>query len=368
MILAENKAAPLRFLLVVTIGWVAMRGVVLSGWSPGERSDPRWAPGPGWLADATRPWRFAEPARTLPIAGAARAIATQSARRLRAPGSWTIAAGPPGGPMRVGAPLDDVTMRYLALVGYDHPNRTFYARDTYARATAAHEAEAVTGAAATPAAAMMRAASRWSGSGWAFVRGGGHTTPLSPVGEIGSGQSGVRVLYRVTAGLSLAGRVSRTIGGPDQTEAAAGIDWQPIASVPVHLTAERRIAIDHGGRNAVALGAAGGVYAVPLAPGWRLDGYGEAGIVGARRRDLYADGAVRAGRALDLGGGRSLTLGVGAWGAAQPHAARLDAGPTAVLRLPVERRTIALALDYRARVVGDARPHSGVALTAGVDF
>ena len=89
---------------------------------------------------------------------------------------------------------------------------------------------------------------------------------------------------------------------------------------------------------------------------------------GASRRDLYADGAVRAGRALDLGDGRSLTLGAGAWGAAQPHAARLDVGPSAALRLPVERRTIAVALDYRARLLGDARPYSGVALTVGVDF
>lgn len=363
MILAENKAAPLRFLLVVTTGWVILRGVMLSGWSPGATPELRWAPGPGWLAGAMRPWRAAAPDPAPAIAGAVGKTATRLGRHPLSPATSSSS----GGPMRVGAALDDVTMRYLALAGYDQPNRTFYARASYARATAAHEADAVTGAgAASPPRAIS--SSRWSGSGWAFVRGGGHTAPLSPVGQIGAGQSGVRVLYRAADGVSLSGRVSRTIGGPDQTEAAAGIDWQPVASLPVHLTAERRIAIDHGGRNAFALGAAGGVYAVPLAPGWRLYGYGEAGVVGARRRDLYADGAIRAGRALDLGDGRSLTLGVGAWGAAQPHAARLDAGPSAVLRLPIEHRTLALALDYRARIIGDARPYSGMALTVGVDF
>ena len=362
MILARNKAAPLRFLIAVAIGWSTLRGLMLSGWTMGAARDTAWAPGPVWLSGALQPWRTATAPRTMPIAATATAGRPDPVRALRGIRSerrWSTVDGP----LRVGAPLDEATMRYLALVGYEQPNRTFYAR-----ATAAHEADAVTGAGATPLLPGARGASRWSGSGWAFVRGGGHATPLSPVGQIGAGQSGVRVLYRLGGGLSISGRVSRTIGGPDQTEAAGGINWQPFAHVPVHLTAERRVAIDHGGRNAFALGAAGGVYAVPLAPGWRLDGYGEAGVVGARRRDLYADGAVRAGRALDLGGGRSLTLGLGAWGAAQPDAARLDAGPSAVLRLPVEHRTIAVALDYRARLLGDARPHSGVALTVGVDF
>ena len=358
MILVENKAAPLRFLLVVTIGWVTLRGILLSGWMPGGASELRWAPGPGWLAGTLGPWRRAAPPRVATVADAVRAAVVRSSRR-----SATIAqAAAPTGPWRVGAPLDQVTMRYLALAGYDRPNRTFYAR-----APAGHEADAVTGMGSTPFDAAA-ARSRWSGSAWAFVRGGGHTTPLSPVGQIGAGQAGMRILYRLTDGLSAAGRLSRTIGGPDQTEAAAGIDWQPAARLPLHLTVERRFAIDHGGRDAFAAGVAGGVYALPIARGWRLDGYAEAGVVGARRRDLYADGAVRAGRALDLGDGRTLTLGAGAWGAAQPDAARLDAGPSAVLRLPIERRTIAVALDYRARLLGDARPYSGIALTAGIDF
>ena len=49
-----------------------------------------------------------------------------------------------------------------------------------------------------------------------------------------------------------------------------------------------------------------------------VDGYAQAGMVGARRRDLFADGALRGGYRRELGGSRSLTLGGGAWGAAQP--------------------------------------------------
>ena len=212
--------------------------------------------------------------------------------------------------------------------------------------------------------------SRWSGSAWALVRNGGKVSPLTPGGQIGGGQAGIRILYHLDEAdrLSLSARLSRTVGGPRQSEASAGLDWQPVTAIPIHLMLERRFALDSGGRNAWTAGAAGGVYAVPVAKGWRLDAYAEAGVVGTRRRDLYADGAARVARSLDLGDGRSLALGGGVWGAAQPGAARLDVGPSAVLRLPVARRAVALALDWRQRVAGGARPGSGIAFTLASDF
>ena len=91
-------------------------------------------------------------------------------------------------------------------------------------------------------------------------------------------------------------------------------------------------------------------------------------MVGVKRRDLYADGAARIARAIDLGNGRSLAIGGGIWGAAQPGAARLDAGPSAVLRMPVAGRFLAVALDWRERVIGHAKPGSGIALTVATDF
>jgi hypothetical protein len=36
--------------------------------------------------------------------------------------------------------------------------------------------------------------------------------------------------------------------------------------------------------------------------------------------------------------------------------------------MPVSRRTISMALDWRERVSGDARPGSGAALTVAMDF
>ncbi|PXA84342.1 hypothetical protein DMC47_40415 [Nostoc sp. 3335mG] len=208
---------------------------------------------------------------------------------------------------------------------------------------------------------------RWSGSAWAFLRGGGRATALSP-GQVGGGQAGARILYRLDGHLSAAARISTAIGGARQTEAAFGLDWKPVDKIPIHLMAERRVAIDSGGRNAWTLGTAGGVDDVRIAPGWRLDGYGEAGVVGTHRRDLYADCAMRIARAVDIGGGKSLAIGGGAWGAAQPGATRIDLGPSVVLRLPVDHHAVAVALDWRERVLGHAKPGSGLALTIATDF
>ncbi|MDF7777793.1 hypothetical protein P1X14_21235, partial [Sphingomonas sp. AOB5] len=63
-----------------------------------------------------------------------------------------------------------------------------------------------------------------------------------------------------------------------------------------------------------------------------------------------------------------LSLGGGIWGAAQRDAQRLDIGPSAALAVPVAGQNLRIALDWRQRVAGDARPGSGLALTIGSDF
>ena len=137
------------------------------------------------------------------------------------------------------------------------------------------------------------------------------------------------------------------------------MDWKPLPHVPIHLLVERRQRLAREGRSAFGATLFGGGER-KLGP-VRLDGYAQAGIVGLARRDLFADGAVRAALAL----GR-LRLGAGAWAAAQPGLSRLDIGPHARLRLPVLRA--ALAVDWRFRAAGNARPGSGPAVTLGADF
>jgi hypothetical protein len=162
--------------------------------------------------------------------------------------------------------------------------------------------------------------------------------------------------------LALSLRLSAPLRRPAGAEAAVGVDWRPLRQAPVHLLVERRQAFGGEGRSAFGLTVHGGVGDAPLGR-FRIDAYAQAGVVGARSRDPFADGSVRL--SLPLGRGR---LGGGAWGGAQPGAARLDLGPQAALSLPVAGRAVTIAADWRLRVAGDAEPGSGPTLTVATDF
>jgi hypothetical protein len=186
---------------------------------------------------------------------------------------------------------------------------------------------------------------------------------------LGGSQAGARLTYRLKAisarPLLLSARASMPIDPRDGAEAAIGLDWRPVKSLPLHLLAERRQALGKEGRSALSLTAYGGVSEAPLGP-LRIDAYAQAGVVGARSGDLFGDGALRISLPVD-GEGR-LKLGAGAWAAAQPGISRVDIGPQASLRLPVAGRSVTVALDWRLRIAGEARPGSGPALTLATDF
>jgi hypothetical protein len=208
---------------------------------------------------------------------------------------------------------------------------------------------------------VLPALSRWTASAWAYARPG-DAPALAPGGLLGGSQAGVRLGYRLSPALLLTARASAPLRRVSGAEAAAGIEWQPLDAVPLRILAERRQALGREGRNAFALTLHGGVDAVPLAGGFRLDAYGQAGAVGSRSRDLFVEGSVRAAKEITKG----LSLGAGAWGAAQPGAERFDIGPSATMRLPQLRAS--LSADWRFRAAGGASPGSGPALTLWKDF
>ncbi|MBV9929862.1 MAG: hypothetical protein JO013_02830 [Alphaproteobacteria bacterium] len=205
------------------------------------------------------------------------------------------------------------------------------------------------------------ARSRLSLSAWAFVRPGGARS-LAPGGSLGGSQAGVRATYRPggrASPLALSLRFSTPLGQAAGAEVAAGVDLQPMSRLAIHLLVERRQKLGRDARSAFGVTLYGGGEA-RLGP-LRVDGYAQAGIVGARRRDAFADGAARV--ALPLG---ALRIGGGAWAAAQPGLSRLDVGPHAALQL----RPLALSVsaDWRFRVAGHARPGSGPAFTLAGGF
>jgi hypothetical protein len=205
---------------------------------------------------------------------------------------------------------------------------------------------------------------RWSVSAWLFARRGLGEPGLVPAGTLGGSQGGARLTYRLgrpAAGVSLSLRLYAPLSDRRAAEAALGLDWK-LRALPIHLLVERRTKLGRDGRSAFGLTVYGGADDLALGP-LRLGAYGQAGAVGARRRDLFAEGAAR----LTLPVGR-FRIGAGAWAAAQPGVARVDAGPHADLTLPLAGASITVSADWRVRLAGAARPGSGPAVTVSTGF
>lgn len=326
-----GRGRPLRFLALVSVGWVGMRVAIL--WSE-----------TGSLPEAIR--RFASPSvASLPRREAAPAVPLEVAAPKRA----STPAGHRSAPPRyVGDPVR-MRMALLNLLQFGEAEYT--------------DSPAALAPAVFPAAAQQRAGpvDRWSASAWVTVRPGSGLA-VAPGGQLGGSQAGVRLVYLLDPGrrIALFGRFVTPLSGPGR-EATLGVEWQPTRA-PLRLVAEQRFAID-GGRSGPGLGMVAGLDR-DLA-GFRLESYGQAGAIRRERVEPYADGAARATRRI---GGTRIALGVGIWGAAQRDAARFDMGPSATLAIPVAGHDFRFALDWRQRVAGSARPGSGVALTLGSDF
>lgn len=200
-------------------------------------------------------------------------------------------------------------------------------------------------------------------SAWALLRGQQGPAGLATGGTLGGSQAGARLTYHLSPLLAASLRSSSPVGGARGGEVAAGIKVTPFRSIPISLTAERRQAIGStgGGRSAFAMFVEGGVYQRPIAWGFDLDAYAQAGVVGIRSRDLFADGAFTLTRPLY---GR-LSAGFGMWGGVQPGLYRVDAGPRLSAKV---RDNMRVHLDWRQRMAGNAEPGSGPAVTLAADF
>ena len=217
-----------------------------------------------------------------------------------------------------------------------------------------------------PAAPPVRKLDRVQMTTWALLRGQ-QGQPLGPSslangGQLGGSQAGARLSIYATRQIAGVLRTSSDVGRRGG-EVAAGVRVQPVAGLPVWLTAERRQRIGRlsNGRNAFAVFAETGLYQTPLPWGFELDAYLQGGMVGMRSRDAFADGAVAISRPVY---GR-FSAGLGMWGGMQPGLYRLDAGPRVSMQV---RNNVRIHLDWRQRVVGNSLPGSGPALTLSGNF
>ena len=335
----NGQGRPIRFLALVALGWIGVRFALL--WSQtGSLPEAIEAlvplasaePGAGAVATATPSWSATPPreVRVVPV----------------------VRAGVPAA-ARVALPEPDPARVQMALLALQYG------------------APVTVGTAAMPLPPaaqperLPRLPSRWSASAW-FVARPGNGLGAAPGGsQLGGGQAGLRIAYLLAPRQRVAvfARAVAPLRGKG-AEASIGVEWQPMEA-PVRLVAEQRFGLD-GTRGGPGIGVIAGYDG--MIAGLRLESYGQAGVIRRARTEPYADGAVRATRTLAENGGIRLALGGGAWGAAQRDAARLDLGPSATLALPLAGQNVRLALDWRQRIAGNARPGSGLALTLASDF
>lgn len=219
--------------------------------------------------------------------------------------------------------------------------------------------------------AFSRQMAGWSLSAWALVREQDGRQALPVVGELAGSQAGARIAYGfgTNGRLRVYGRATMALAHTRQSEAAVGLTYAPIAALPLDVAVERRMKLGPDGRSAMAVMVVGGVSGKALPAHFRLDAYGQAGVVGLRSRDMFADGAVVIDRAVKRSAERrSLRIGAVVAGAAQPRLSRLDVGPRITLPLPAIGQGARIAVDWRHRIMGRAQPDSGLALTLAADF
>ncbi len=207
---------------------------------------------------------------------------------------------------------------------------------------------------------------RWQLTTWALLRnqqtGVAGSKSLATAGQLGASQAGMRLFYNLNRRIALVARTSTPVGQRGG-EVAAGVRVQPIGGVPLWLTAERRQRVGRfaEGRNDFAAFLEGGLWGRRLPGRFALDSYFQAGVVGVKSRDLFVDGGLTMTRPVF----RQFSAGFGIWGGAQPGLARLDAGPRVTVGL---RHHMKVHFDWRQKLVGNARPGSGPAVTLAGDF
>jgi len=217
-----------------------------------------------------------------------------------------------------------------------------------------------------PAALKRSGIDRLQLTAWALLRGQSvgiaGTQSLANGGSLGGSQAGARLTYNFTRQLAATMRSTSEVGRRGG-EVAGGLRVQPIAGIPVWLTAERRQRIGRygGGRNAFALFFEGGVYDRPMPLSFLLDAYLQGGVVGFHSRDKFIDGGLTLTRPVY----KQFSGGFGVWGGAQPGVYRVDAGPRVTMRV---RKNLRVHVDWRQRLAGNANPGSGPAITLAGDF
>lgn len=205
--------------------------------------------------------------------------------------------------------------------------------------------------------------------GYSFWRQGTAPASLAPNAQYGGSQYGTVVTWDAfgTAGKGPA-LLLRGSGTPDgqQREVAIGARWQPSRHVPLSLSLERRFRVNSP--DGFVAYVAGGADQVPIVGRLALDAYGQAGYSLDGQSSPFVDAQARLQYPLAKPLGIPIRIGAGAWVGGQKGAFRGDLGPTVSADIDARLTKFTLQLDWRKRVVGNAAPDDGLALTVSTGF
>lgn len=171
---------------------------------------------------------------------------------------------------------------------------------------------------------------------------------------------------RSVSRFSLVGRASVSHDDLREREWAAGLLWRPSAAFPAQLSLERRFRPDRP--DAVAAFVSGGHDGTSLPLGFTLDGYGQAGFVTGKSGGGFADAQLHILKNIASDRQSKLAVGAGAWMGGQSDIMRVDIGPSGRANLKVGATSLRLDASWRFRIVGNARPGDGPAVTLSTSF
>lgn len=220
---------------------------------------------------------------------------------------------------------------------------------------------------------------RWSSERWLLMRRGSGAAAQAPgAASYGASQAGAVARYRFGSGGQDSAygylRTSLAINAPGKDkEIAIGLGGRPLAKLPLRVLAEARLQDTSQSptrvRPVVTVVTELPWHNLPL--GFRAEAYGQAGYAGGRDSTAFFDAQGLADHPVKrlLPIGKDLRVGAGFWAGGQKGAVRLDVGPRVSFALDLgEEVPSRIALDWRFRVAGNARPGSGPAITVASSF
>lgn len=209
---------------------------------------------------------------------------------------------------------------------------------------------------------------------YSFWRQGDAGQGVLSSGQYGGGQSALLMTIPMlklskdvgASSFALIGRASVAHDDLHAREWSAGLRWHPSAAFPAQLSLERRFRPERP--DAVAAFISGGHDGTSLPLGFALDGYGQAGFVTGKFGGGFADGQLHILKKMVSNGPAKLAAGAGAWAGGQSDIMRVDIGPTARVNLQAGATSLRLDASWRFRIVGNARPDNGPAVTLSTSF